>query len=113
MEIVSLLISLISGAAGGNLAGAALSEKNLGIIGNTIVGLVGGGLGGYILQAFGLLSHFVGNNAGVDPSTTAAVTTAASNLDLGAILANIGVGGGSGAILTALIGIIKNAMDKK
>lgn len=107
MEIVSFLISLISGAVGGNLAGSAMTQKNLGVLVNTIAGLVGGALGGYILQAWALYSQFTGTG---DAATTAA---AAQSLDLSSILANIGAGGGSGAILTALITFIKGAMDKK
>ena len=49
--IVGLIISLISGAVGGNIAGGVLKEQSLGTLGNTIAGLVGGGLGGQILSA--------------------------------------------------------------
>ena len=45
MDVVSLLINLVSGAAGGNLAGAAMPDKSLGTLGNTVAGLVGGGPG--------------------------------------------------------------------
>jgi uncharacterized membrane protein YeaQ/YmgE (transglycosylase-associated protein family) len=51
MDATSLIIDLISGAIGGNAAGAAMPDKSLGTLGNTIAGLVGGGLGGQILQA--------------------------------------------------------------
>ena len=50
MDITSLIIEAISGAVGGNVAGAAMKEKSLGGIGNSIAGIVGGGLGGTILQ---------------------------------------------------------------
>jgi hypothetical protein len=30
MDLISLLISLVSGAVGGNVAGAAMADKNLG-----------------------------------------------------------------------------------
>jgi uncharacterized membrane protein YeaQ/YmgE (transglycosylase-associated protein family) len=39
MDIVTTIISLISGAVGGNIAGAAMSQKNLGPIVNTVTGL--------------------------------------------------------------------------
>ncbi len=48
--MVPLIIQLISGAVGGNIAGAILKNFNLGPIGNSIAGLVGGGLGGHLLS---------------------------------------------------------------
>jgi uncharacterized membrane protein YeaQ/YmgE (transglycosylase-associated protein family) len=100
VDIINLLISLISGAVGGNVAGAAMPEKNLGGIGNTIVGLLGGGLGDFILKALGILA-------------TTGVAGASDNLDLSSILANIGVSGVSGGALTAIIALIKDTMQKK
>ena len=50
--IVNLIIQLIAGVVGGNAAGAALKDYNLGNLGNTIAGAiggVGGGAGGAIL----------------------------------------------------------------
>jgi uncharacterized membrane protein YeaQ/YmgE (transglycosylase-associated protein family) len=71
MNIISLIIEAISGAVGGNVAGAAMKENSLGTVGNSIAGILGGGAGGMILQSI--------------------------------------VGG---AILMALVGIIKNKMAK-
>jgi uncharacterized membrane protein YeaQ/YmgE (transglycosylase-associated protein family) len=51
MNIVSLIIQIVSGAIGGNVAGAAMKESSLGTVGNSIAGILGGGLGGTILQA--------------------------------------------------------------
>ena len=94
MNIVSLIVQLISGAVGDNVAGAAMKQNSLGPIGNSIAGIVGGGLGGTILQA---------------------VMGAASggSMDLGTIVSNIAGGGIGGAMLMAVIGLIKNAMAKK
>jgi uncharacterized membrane protein YeaQ/YmgE (transglycosylase-associated protein family) len=50
MNIVSLIDQAISGAVGGNVAGAAMKDNSLGAIGNSIAGIVGGGLGGTLLQ---------------------------------------------------------------
>lgn len=50
MNIISLIIEAISGAVGGNVAGAAMKENSLGTVGNFIAGIVGGGLGGTLLQ---------------------------------------------------------------
>jgi len=105
MEIINLLISLISGAVGGNITGTAAPDKSLGTLGNSLAGLLGGGLGSYLLQLSGLITH----------AATVANTTAhtAGGVDLSSILASIGGGGVGGAVLTLIAGLIKNAMDKK
>jgi uncharacterized membrane protein YeaQ/YmgE (transglycosylase-associated protein family) len=48
--MLPLIIQLISGAVGGNVAGALMKNFNLGPIGNSIAGLIGGGLGGQLLS---------------------------------------------------------------
>ena len=52
--IIGVIISLISGAVGGNIAGGVLKEQSLGTLGNSIAGIIGGGLGGQILRALGV-----------------------------------------------------------
>jgi uncharacterized membrane protein YeaQ/YmgE (transglycosylase-associated protein family) len=96
MNIISLIIEVISGAVGGNVAGAAMKENSLGTLGNSIAGIVGGGLGGTILQ-----------------SVTGNVASGGGSLDLTTILSNVAGGGVGGAILMAVIGLIKNQMAKK
>jgi hypothetical protein len=49
--IVGLIIQLVSGAVGGNIAGAALKQYDLGSVGNSIVGVIGGGVGAQIIGA--------------------------------------------------------------
>lgn len=98
-SIINLIIALIGGGVGGNVAGAALPEKTLGTLGNTIAGLIGGGAGNFLLTALGVLA-----------STK---TPGASELDLSSILASLGVGGVSGGALTAIIALIKDALQKK
>jgi len=104
MDVLSTVISLISGAVGGNVAGAAMPQKNLGPIVNTIAGLIGGGVGEFILKAFGIIT-----------AATAAGSGAAggNELDFAQILASIGAGGVSGGVLTAIITAVKDCMDKK
>lgn len=51
--IVPLLINLAIGAVGGNLAGMALKAKSLGFLWNSVVGIVGGGLGFFVLGMIG------------------------------------------------------------
>ncbi len=98
MDIVSLIIQLISGAAGGNAAGALLKKLSLGPVGNSIVGILGGGLGGQLL---GML--------GVDAGTAEA---AAGQLDIQSIISSVAGGGGGGGVLMAIIGAIRQAMAK-
>ena len=104
MDILSIVISFVSGAIGGNVAGAALPEKNLGLIANTIAGLIGGGIGDFILKALGVLATT--SVAGPDGAD-------AGSLDIASILASIGVGGVSGGVLTAVVSLIKDALEKK
>ena len=50
-QIISWIVSLIAGGAGGNVVGALLKNRNLGPMLNTVLGLVGGGLGGQVLPS--------------------------------------------------------------
>jgi hypothetical protein len=95
MNIISLIIEAISGAVGGNVAGAAMKENSLGTVGNSIAGIVGGGLGGTLLQM-----------------VMGSAATGGGSLDMTTILSNVAGGGVGGAILMAVIGIIKNKMAK-
>ena len=92
-QIVQLLISLISGAVGGNVAGAAMKDKSLGPVGNSLSGILGGGIGGAILQMLGVAAQ-------------------SGQLDLTAILSNVASGGVGGAVLMAIIAAIKKAKAK-
>ena len=49
MDIASILIQLVAGGAGGNLAGALNKSRSLGPLLNTILGAVGGVGGGAAL----------------------------------------------------------------
>ncbi|MEM9014136.1 MAG: hypothetical protein AAGB02_03415 [Pseudomonadota bacterium] len=51
--LVPVLINLVIGAVGGNLAGMALSAKSLGVLWNSVVGVLGGGLGFFLLGVIG------------------------------------------------------------
>ena len=52
--LVPILINLAVGAAGGNIAGALLKNKSLGVMWNSVVGVLGGGLGYFLLGLIGL-----------------------------------------------------------
>ncbi|MGD9636286.1 MAG: hypothetical protein AB7G28_21955 [Pirellulales bacterium] len=93
MDIVSLIINLISGAVGGNLAGAVMKDKSLGPLLNSVVGVVGGGAGMAVLKAMGMAMHEGG-------------------LDLQAVIANIASGGVGGGVLLIIVALIKGMMKK-
>jgi hypothetical protein len=97
MDIVSLIIQLVSGAAGGNIAGALLKKFSLGPLGNSIVWIIGGGLGGQLLAMLGA------GDAG---------TAAAGGMDVGSIVSSIAGGGIGGGVLMAIVGLIRQAMAK-
>ena len=58
--LINLIIQIISGAVGGNVAAGAAKNIDLGAIGNSIVGAIGGGAGGQIL---GMLIPLLANSA--------------------------------------------------
>ncbi len=83
---MELILNLLMGAVGGNVAGALLKKFSMGTLWNSVVGILGGGLGGQILGMLGL--------------------------DLGEIVGSIAGGTAGGGVLMAVIGIIKNAIKK-
>jgi len=99
MDITSLIIQLLSGAAGGNAAGAILKKFSLGPLGNSVVGILGGGLGGQLLGMLGA------GGAG-------AATASASGLDIGSIVSSVAGGGVGGGVLMAIVGLIRQQMSK-
>jgi hypothetical protein len=99
--IVGLIIQLIAGAAGGNIVGSLLKQFDLGVVGNSIAGVIGGGVGAQLIGA--LLG--VGATAGADAA-------AAGGLNIGAIIEQIAAGGVGGGILMVIVGVVKRAMGK-
>ncbi len=96
---MELIISLISGAVGGNLAGGVMKNLNMGVLMNSILGIVGGGLGG---QLMGLV--------GADAVTEAA--GAVGGLDIVSILTQVASGGVGGGALLAIVGVVRNQLGK-
>src|SRR5215831_12594883 len=86
-------INLIAGALGGVGAGKSSPTFDLGMIGNIIAGLVGGGLLGQIVTL-------------LMPAVMAAAQS--GNLSVSGVISQAIAGGAGGAILTAIIGAIKN-----
>jgi hypothetical protein len=81
MDIVNLMIQLVAGLAGGNAAGKALPNFDLGTLGNTIAGAIGGVGGGQLRQV-----------------SIPALAGSAGGLDVGALLGQVGGGGAGGAV---------------
>ena len=93
-SLLPIIIDLLSGAAGGNLAGKLLKDFNLGTLWNSVVGILGGGIGGQILGVLGILG------------------TGDGGMDIGSILGNVVGSGVGGGVLLAIVGFIKKAIAK-
>ncbi|MCB0600046.1 MAG: hypothetical protein KDC28_02420 [Saprospiraceae bacterium] len=93
-NLLPLIIQLISGALGGNVAGSLMKKQSLGTLGNSIAGILGGGLGGQLLGMLGM-------------------ATGSGGMDISSIISSIASGGVGGGVLMAIIGLIRNAMNKK
>lgn len=91
--IISLIVQLISGAAGGNVVGALLKNLPVSKILATILGAVGGAGGGHLAALIPQLAELLGL-AGDNPGMAGAA----------------GAGAGGGALLTLIVGLIKKAM---
>ncbi len=90
---MELIISLLSGALGGNVAGKLLSKYSMGPLWNSVVGILGGGLGSQLL---GMLGMDLGG----------------AEMNLMNILGNVAEGGVGGGVLMAIIGVVKGMMKK-
>jgi uncharacterized membrane protein YeaQ/YmgE (transglycosylase-associated protein family) len=95
MDILSLIIQLASGGAGGALAGKILPKFSLGTVGNIIAGLLGGGLGGQLLGMLGI--------GGGEAAATG----------IGSIISSIAGGGVGGGVLMAIVGLIRSMIAPK
>ncbi|MEM9531529.1 MAG: hypothetical protein AAGA23_11465 [Pseudomonadota bacterium] len=93
MDLVPLIIQLVSGAVGGNAAGALLKNLSLGTVLNSVVGILGGGLGGQLLGLLG-------------------ISAGGGGMDIGSIVGQVAAGGVGGGALMAIVGLIKKAVAK-
>jgi uncharacterized membrane protein YeaQ/YmgE (transglycosylase-associated protein family) len=90
--LISLLVQIISGAVGGNIAGMTKQSMGTGL--NTVLG----GIGGLVLgQIVAVLTG----------------TSGAEALDIGAVGSNIVGGGVGGLVLTWVVGFIKQKLAAK
>jgi uncharacterized membrane protein YeaQ/YmgE (transglycosylase-associated protein family) len=95
LDIINLIASLISGAIGGHMVGGALNDQSLGSSGDSLLGVLGGGIAGVILQSLGI-----------------ATGSGSDALDAGSLIGNIAICGIGGALVTLVIGLIKGAMAR-
>jgi uncharacterized membrane protein YeaQ/YmgE (transglycosylase-associated protein family) len=93
---MELIVQLIAGAIGGNAAGAVLKNQSMGPLINSVLGILGGGLGGKILAMLG----------------AGAMASGGGSMDIGSIVASLASGGVGGGALMAIVGLIKNMMAK-
>lgn len=93
--LVNLVIQAIGGIIGGSGIGPVLKDASLGPVGNSIIGAIGGGVGGQVLQA--LIPALAG--------------AAGSGVDRSSLVGGAIAGGVSGGAVTAIVGIIKNKMS--
>jgi len=92
-NLIPIIIQLVSGAVGGNVAGSLMKKFSLGTLGNSLVGILGGGLGGQLLGVLG-------------------ISTGAGGMDIGSIIGSIAAGGVGGGAFLAIIGVIRKAIGK-
>lgn len=97
--MIDLIMQLAGGALGGNAAGKAMKENSMGTMLNTVVGLLGGFGGSKLLAMVPALAGMLGGGG-------------AEGMDIGAMVGGLLGGGAGGGILTAVVGMIKNAMAK-
>jgi hypothetical protein len=93
IDMEQILINLVAGAIGGVGVGKSASTFDLRTAGNIVSGLVGGGLLGQVATL--LL-----------PSVLAAAQS--GNFSVSGVVSQAVAGGAGGAILTAIIGAMKN-----
>jgi uncharacterized membrane protein YeaQ/YmgE (transglycosylase-associated protein family) len=91
-NILPLIIQLVCGVVGGNIAGALMKQYSMGTIGNSVVGIIGGAIGGQMLGIWG-------------------VESAQQSMDIGTVTGSILGGGIGGAVLMAIIGITRKSVN--
>lgn len=97
MDIVGLIVQLIAGAVGGNLAGKANAKFDMGGAGNSIVGAIGGVVLGQIVERL---------TGGAVTADQAAAAT--QGMDIAGIISSLVGGGAGGAVLSGIVGALKN-----
>ncbi len=102
--ILPLIVQLVAGGAGGNVVGQIIKKLDLGPIGNTVAGAVGGYGGTWLAGMIPGLSGMVTGMAAAGATPGA--------IDIGALAGQGVTGLVGGGILTAIAGFIKSSMAK-
>ncbi len=92
--LLQLLVPIISGAVGGNIAGALFKNLSLGTLGNSLAGVVGGGVGGHIL------------------SNVLGVGTASGVGTLEAVGSQVAGGGIGGIVVMIIVAVLKKVLGR-
>ena len=90
--LIPIVVQILGGGVGGNLAGLLLKNIDLTKLVQTIVGIVGGVLGGQATGLTGVIESVLGAGGA------------------GELFGNAGASGIGGALLVAIVGFIKKAM---
>jgi len=99
--MIGTIISLLTGALGGNVAGKLMPNASLGTLWNSVAGIAGGGIGSTIL---GML--------GIGAATATDVAAGGGMPDASTLLGMGGSGLVGGGVVMAIIGFVKNMMNK-
>lgn len=102
--LLPIIIQLVAGGVGGNVLGRLAKNMDIGTMGNSITGAIGGLAGTWIAGMVPGLDGLIGAAAGA--------AGGAGGLDIGAMLGQGVTGVAGGGILTAIVGLVKNKMMK-
>jgi len=94
MNISCLILQIVSGIAAGNLLAGGLKNLHLGLLGNSLTGALGGGIGGQIfLRVTGIESDFHSSDAQI-------------------FLTSVFGAASGGVILTFVVGMIRRLLSR-
>ena len=94
--VTEIAISMVYGSVGGSIAGSLLKKSDFGPMGNTLIGVIGGGITMLLLNVTGQL---------VIPATLSGILVQILGVACGSMI--------GGAALLAIVGLIKNAVVHK
>lgn len=107
-SLVPVFIQLLSGAAGGNAVAAMMKNLSLGAEGNSIVGVLGGGIGGQIIGMLGMATG-VDGGIGLGNAVDGMNLSGEGSMDIGSLLGSVAGGGVGGGALLAIVGTVKKS----
>jgi uncharacterized membrane protein YeaQ/YmgE (transglycosylase-associated protein family) len=93
MNVLPLILQILSGAIAANIGCSAFPNIHLGFAGNSVIGIVGGGIGGQILERL--------------------CTAGYGATDTQIFLCSIAGGAVGGVLLTAIVALIRNLVRGK